>query len=135
MTSQELYEVYAAWTGSLHFWTNKHLGRHIDCEFFPNDWLFKLYTGHAQDAELMPWGFSTVPALQRPPGEAKATITLPKPEDNPTQEQLDEVFRGICLAAASILEIDLDKPKLPEPPETKKRGTPQLRLKKPKKCQ
>jgi hypothetical protein len=131
MTAQELYKVYAAWTGQLHFWVDKHLHRHIDCEYFPNDYLFKLYSGHAQDAELMPWGFKTVPGFDRPPGEAKATITLPKPEDNPTQAQLDEVFRGICLAAASILEIDLGKPQLPASSDNKHAF--RKRLKKPKK--
>jgi hypothetical protein len=130
MTDKELYETYAAWTGQLHFYADKFLGRHIDAEYFPAIYEFRIYSGQAKEKELQVWGFSTVPSMTRPLGEAQVTIKLPRPEDNPTTQQLEEVFKGICLAAARVLEIDLGKPKLNRP----NRGTPQLRrLKKPKK--
>jgi hypothetical protein len=125
MTDKELYDIYAGWTGSLHFWMEKHLGRHMDCEYFPAIYEMRLYSGHAHEKELAVWGFSTVPTLTRPLGEARATIKLPRPEDDFTPQQLEQVFRDICLAAARLLEMDLGKPKLPEPKAN--RGTPQLR--------
>jgi hypothetical protein len=135
MTDKQLYELYASWTGSLHFWMEKHLGRHLDCEYFPAIYEFRLYSGQAKEKELQVWGFSTVPSMTRPLGEASVTIKLPRPEDDPTPEQLEQVFKGICLAAARVLEIDLGKPKLEAPEKNNNRGnTPQLRrLKKPKK--
>jgi hypothetical protein len=115
MTQEQLYKVYAAWSGQLHHYVIKELGAHIDCEFFPGTWKFALYSGYAQDKPLNVWGFSTVPGLVRPVGEARELIQLPRPEDNPSQEELDNAFRGLCLAAARILEIDLGKPKLGTP--------------------
>jgi hypothetical protein len=115
MTDAQLYETYAAWTGQLHFYADKYLGRHIDAEYFPAIYEFRLYSGEAKEKELAVWGFSTVPSMTRPLGEATVTIKLPRPEDNPTPEQLEEVFRGICMAAARVLAIDLGKPKLEEP--------------------
>jgi hypothetical protein len=115
MTAKELYRTYAAWTGQLHYYAVKHLGRHIDCEFLPDSYEFRVFSGHAEDAPLSVWAFHTVPGLVRPPGEERAIIRLPKPEENPTSEQLDEVFRQICLAAARVLGVDLDKPKLAAP--------------------
>jgi hypothetical protein len=112
MTDKDLYELYAKWTGYLHVWCNNCLGRHIDAEYFPAIYEFRLYSGEAKEKELQVWGFSTVPAISRPLGEASVTINLPRPEDDPSAEQLEQVFRGICLAAARILEIDLGKPKL-----------------------
>jgi hypothetical protein len=126
MTAQELYKVYAAWSGQLHFYVRKELGAHIDCEFFPSDYLFKLYGGHAEDAPLQVWNFQTVPGFQRPPGEARATVKLPRPEDNPSAADLDRVFRDLCLAAARVLAVDVSKAKLP-PPE-KKHAFPTKRL-------
>jgi hypothetical protein len=115
MTAQELYRTYAAWTGQLHYYAVKHLGRHIDCEYNPDSYEFRIFSGHAEDGDLSVWAFRTVPTLVRPPGEERAVIRLPKPEENPTSEQLDEVFRQICLAAARVLNVDLDKPKLAAP--------------------
>jgi hypothetical protein len=120
MTEKELYEVYARWSGELHFWVTKHLGRHIDCEFFPApDWTFKLYGGEAQrgptefiEGEQGFIGISTVPKLIRPPDERTETIFLPRPEDDPTQRDLDDVFRLLCLAAARLLRVKLAKPVL-----------------------
>ena len=113
MTSQELYKTYAAWTGQLHYYAVKHLGRHIDCEYNPDSYEFRVFSGHAEDAPV--GAFHTVPGLVRPPGEERAIVRLPKPEENPSSEQLDEVFRQICLAAARVLNVDLDKPKLAAP--------------------
>ena len=113
MTAQELYRTYAAWTGQLHYYAVKHLGRHIDCEFLPDTYEFRIFSGHAEDAPV--GAFQTVPGLVRPAGELRAMICLPRPEENPTSEQLDEVFRQICLAAARVLGVDLDKPKLVAP--------------------
>jgi hypothetical protein len=115
MTSQELYKTYAAWTGQLHYYAVKHLGRHIDCEYNPDSYEFCIFSGHAEDAPLSVWAFHTVPTLVRPPGEARAVIRLPKPEENPSSEQLDEVFRQLCLAAARVLSVDLGKLKLAAP--------------------
>jgi hypothetical protein len=118
---KELYKVYADWTGQLHHWVETKLGRHIDCEYFPETYQFKLYSGWAQatatefaltDSGLLP--LSTVPNLTRPRGEAAITIQLPRPEADPSREDLDNAFRGLCLSAARLLEIDLGKPKLEE---------------------
>jgi hypothetical protein len=111
-----LYKVYADWTGHLHHWVETRLRRHIDCEFFPESWQFKVYSGSAApigtrftfvEGEAVP--VSTVPNLTRPAGEEAFTLELPRPENDPSKEQLDEVFRQLCLAAARILEIDLKK--------------------------
>jgi hypothetical protein len=127
MTEQELYKVYAGWTGQLHYWMVKELGRHLDCEFIPSpEWLFKLYSGHAEERLVSGWGGATVPALARPEGEAKAVVKLPKPEDGPSPAELDDTFRAICLTAARILEIDLGKPKLADAAQL----TPRKRRKK-----
>ena len=134
MTDKDLYETYAAWTGSLHFYADKYLRRHIDCEYFPAIYEFRLYSGEAKEKELQVWGFSTVPTMTRPLGEATVTINLPRPEDDPTPEQLEQVFKEICLAAARVLEIDLGKPKLDAPNNDEKSmlALPKRR-KKPKK--
>jgi hypothetical protein len=113
MTSQELYKTYAAWSGQVHYYCVKHLGRHIDCEYDPDRYEFRVFSGHAEDAPM--GAFQTVPTLVRPSGEERAVIRLPKPEENPSSEQLDEVFRQICLAAARVLNVNLDKPKLAAP--------------------
>ena len=112
VSAADLYTVYAAFTGQLHHWVARELGKHIDVEYFPQEYLFKLYGGRAQDRETAL--FSTVPGLTRPSGEASVQIRVPKYDDNPTQADLDEAFRQLCLAAARVLGIDLDKPKLPE---------------------
>ena len=119
--SNELYKIYADWTGHLHHWVQTQLGRHIDCEYLPDSYQFKLYTGWAQAEEtrfalqedsILP--LSTVPNLTRPRGEDSVLIQLPKPEQDPSQAELDEAFRGLCLAAARLLEIDLHRPQLEE---------------------
>jgi hypothetical protein len=129
--SKELYKIYADWTGQLHHWVQTKVGRHIDCEYFPDSYQFKLYSGwaRAQDTEfaltdkgLLP--LSTVPNLTRPRGENWILINLPKPEEDPSQAELDEAFRGLCLAAARLLEIDLKRPQLEEKKHAKRQGNP-----------
>jgi hypothetical protein len=116
---KELYKVYADWTGQLHYWVEKNLDRHIDCEYFPDSYQFKIYSGWAKpiptsfaikEDSVLP--ISTVPNLARPWGENTELIHLPKPQDDPTQAELDAKFRELCLAAARVLEIDLKKPQL-----------------------
>jgi hypothetical protein len=126
----ELYKVYAAWTGELHFYVVRELNRHVDCEFFPDSWKFAIYEGHVQDGYIGGYGDLpvTVPGLHRPAGEAREVIQLPRPQDNPTKAQLDGVFRDLCLAAARVLAIDLGKPKLAAP--EKKHALPRRRLRK-----
>lgn len=114
MTEDEakLWNTYGTWTAMLNRWTAVHLGRHIDVEFVPDQWVMRLYSGYAQ-ARNMSFGI-TVPGLERPPHEAAFTMKLPRFEDHPTQADLDEAFRQLCLGAARVLNIDLGKPKLPD---------------------
>jgi Lar family restriction alleviation protein len=121
MTSEELYQVYASWTGRLHHWLGQ-LGRHVDCEYFPETYEFRIYSGRAE----IDISQSGLVGLVRPHSERFSTITLPKPQDHPTQYDLDQAFRQICFAAARVLEIDLGKlqlvgdeimPSAPAPPE------------------
>lgn len=116
LTESELYEVYASWTGQLHFYCERVLGRHLDCEFFPSEHKFRLYSGRAQDAEIGGYGPlpSTVPGFVRPEGELAFSLDLPRAEAKPTQTDLDVVFLDLCRAAARVLEIDLGKSRLPE---------------------
>jgi hypothetical protein len=115
MTSEEqrLYDTYAAWTGQLHHYCVKFLGAELNVEFFPApDWHMKLYPGPLEEIQPMMAGsvmISSVPRLYRPNVDP---FPLPRPEDNPTQEELDLVFHNLCLAAALLLHIDLGKRKL-----------------------
>lgn len=147
MTPEELYSLYAAWTGQLHTWVLTQLGRHVDAEFFPApDWKFKIYSGSAApigtrfafiEGEAVP--VSTVPNLIRPPEEASFTLKLPTPADNPTAAQLEQTFRNLCLATAKLLEIELHAPKLkgsapkPRAPHEPGRSTPLRRTLRPPK--
>jgi hypothetical protein len=115
MTSEEqhLYDTYAAWTGQLHHYCVKFLGAELNVEFFPApDWHMKLYPGPLEEIQPMMAGsvmLSSVPRLYRPKADP---FPLPRPEQNPTKEELDETFKHLCLAAAQILKIDLGKRKL-----------------------
>jgi len=106
---EQLYRIYSTWTAQLHRWAVAHLGEHIDCEFFPIDWKFKVYSGYAQAGDI--YLFHTVPTVGRPRKERSQTIKLPTPAEDPTQAELDETFRAICLAAARVLRIDLSRGK------------------------
>jgi hypothetical protein len=127
---KELYKVYADWTGQLHHWVQTRLGRHIDCEYLPDSYQFKIYSGWAEaeptsfTADLIP--LSTVPNLIRPKGEAQVTVQLPRPEADPSQADLDAKFRQLCLATARLLEIDLKRPQLEEEKKHafKRQGSP-----------
>jgi Lar family restriction alleviation protein len=106
---KELYNVYANWTGRLHHWLGQR-GRHIDCEYFPDTYEFRIYSGHAE----IDISQSGLVGLVRPHSERFLTLALPKPQDDPTQRDLDDAFRQICFAAARLLEVDLGKPQLTE---------------------
>jgi Lar family restriction alleviation protein len=101
---EELYNVYASWSGRLHHWLGQ-LGRHVDCEFFPETYRFRIYTGRAE----IDISQSGLVGLVRPHSERFLTVNLPTPQDNPTQRDLEHAFRGICFAAARLLEVDLGK--------------------------
>lgn len=126
MTAEELYKVYSQWTGQLHFWVERRLGRHIDCEYFPDSYQFAVYAGRAE----MDISQSGIMNLVRPRAEKSLTLDLPKPEDDPTQADLDRVFRQICFAAARVLELDLGNLQLGEstmsatPSDTRKEHPP-----------
>lgn len=109
--ADRLYKLYAGWTGQLHFWVGKELGRHVDCEFFPEKFLFKIYGGFGQPAALDVYAFHTVPGISRPAGERTEVVRLPRPETHPSKDELDRVFRELCLAAARVLEIEVEAPK------------------------
>jgi hypothetical protein len=107
VTERELYEIYSRWSGELHFFTVRDLGRHVDCEYFPDTYEFKLYSGYAEDSLS-----GTVPTLIRPPGERSETVRLYRTADRPTQEQLTELFKTLCLAAARVLKIPVGRKQL-----------------------
>ena len=107
---KELYSIYADWTGDLHAWVWHRLKRQIDCEYFPDSYEFKLYSGGAEHEISV----SGVPHWLRPEGEKSVTVQLPRPDADPTQDELDQAFRELCLAAARVLEIDVSKAKLTE---------------------
>jgi hypothetical protein len=109
MNSEELYQTYAGWTARLHHWLGQR-GRHVDCEYFPDTYEFRIYSGHAE----IDISQSGLVGLVRPHSERFLTIALPKPQDHPTQRVLDDAFRQICFAAARVLEIDLGKLQLTE---------------------
>jgi hypothetical protein len=109
-TERELYDIYSKWTGELHFFAVRDLRSHLDCEYFPNDYQFKVYSGYAEE-------FTTsggIPGLSRPQGECSETIRLLRPLDNPSQEDLDLLFKQICLAAARVLKIKVGRKLLRE---------------------
>jgi hypothetical protein len=113
MTADDLYKIYAKWSGELHYYCIKHLGRHVDVEYFPSDYFFNVYSGRGQDAQMTGWFGTTVPAMIRPLGERHARVAVPRPEANPSEAELQEAFRALCLAAARVLEADLGKERLP----------------------
>jgi hypothetical protein len=114
MTKEELYITYYKWTGILHQLVATHLGEHVDVEYFPDDYVIQVYSGSAEERVMTGWMGTTVPGLSRPRGEQRATIKLPRPEDNPNQEDLEATFRALCLAVARVLNIKLAQLGLPE---------------------
>lgn len=120
MTAEDLYKIYAAWTGQLHFYCVKELGRHVDVEYFPNDYFFRIYSGHAEGSTFS-FGYgsasSIIPSLMRPACERSEIVKVPRPEDSPSAETLEEAFRALCLAAARVLEVQTGKAALPAPNE------------------
>jgi hypothetical protein len=111
MTEQELYALYSGWTGKLHYWCVRHLGRRCDFEYFPNEWLMNVYGG--EGVQELPVGMGvTVPMLERPQGQHVGTLKLLRPEDAPSQSDLDQLFHRLCWCAAEVLEIDVGSKKL-----------------------
>lgn len=111
--AEKLYNTYAAWTGKLHSFCQTELGQDLDVEFFPGEWEMRLYPGGSLDLEISNSG---IPGLVRPP-DARP-FRLPRPENDPTQAELDQAFRGLCYAAALVLKIDLAKGKLGDGPKS-----------------
>jgi hypothetical protein len=109
MTEQELYQIYSKWTGELHFFVLRNLGEHLDAEYFPGEYKFKVYSGWVEEYTTT----SGIPGLSRPPGERSETIKLLRPEDDPSAEDLRQLFRTICLAAARVLEVSIAQALLP----------------------
>lgn len=108
MTDRELYDVYSKWTGELHFWCVRELDRHLDVEYIPQEYLFKVYSGWAEEYSTT----SGIPGLSRPLGERSETIALLRPRDNPSREELAELFKQICLAAARVLQLKIGRTQL-----------------------
>jgi hypothetical protein len=110
MTTEELNTIYSKWTGQLHVWVTTQLGRQIDCEYNPQNYTFRLYSGRAIARLIRPG--QTVPAFVRPAGERTEVFQLPRPESNPSYADLGIAFRSLCLGAARILQIDVSKRQL-----------------------
>lgn len=108
MTAEELYDVYSRWTGELHFYAVRELDRHLDCEYFPDKYEFKVYSGFVEEFTTN----SGIPGLSRPEGERSETIKLLRPEDNPGRKELDNLFKSICLAAARVLKVKVARVEL-----------------------
>lgn len=108
MTERDLYETYSRWTGELHFYAVRELGAHLDCEFFPDQYEFKVYSGFVEEYTTN----SGIPGLARPPGERSETVKLLRPENNPTKADLDQLFRTICLAAARVMKVKVARAEL-----------------------
>lgn len=100
MTHEELYKLYSAWTGQLHWYLGR-LGKHLDVQFHPGTYEMTLYEGQAIAPDF------GLPNLRRPFGELSVTLQMPRPEDNPTEEQLRNTLRDICFQAARILDIEI----------------------------
>ena len=100
-SAEELYAIYARWTGQLHFYIAHSLGRHLNVEFFPD-----LYEIHLYPGDPFCVIGSSVPKLERP--ATRTILSLPKPEDNPSPQTLDETFRKLCISAAFSLGLELE---------------------------
>jgi hypothetical protein len=108
MTEDEraLYDIYASWSGKLHFWVLQRLERTLSCEFEPDTWTFKMWPG-APDVSV---SMSGVPHVRAPKDAYR--VALLSPAQHPTGAQLDELFKQLCLAAARVLNIDLNRTQL-----------------------
>jgi hypothetical protein len=109
MTARELDRIYCQWTFLLHAWVLQHLGRYISARYYPDpDWKMELFPGIPQESVSA----GGIPKLVPPDGAQVSSFKLPRPEHSPTQADVDKAFRGLCLAAALILHVDLGKAKL-----------------------
>jgi hypothetical protein len=111
-----LDNIYGAWTAQLHAWCDRYLEAQVDCEFFPDKYEFRLYEGPARPGDI--YAFSTVPRIEH--SGRTEVVDLPRPENHPSQAELDGTFRALCLAAARILSASSkrfrQKHALPPPP-------------------
>jgi hypothetical protein len=114
MDDDELYKIYASWSGSIHWYLAK-IEKHLDIEYVPDTYELKLYEGYAEPGTSS----GGVPMMTRPYGELMVTMKLLQPEDNPTVEDLEELLRAICFSAARILNIEI-KPRDLERPQPKR---------------
>jgi hypothetical protein len=112
--TERLYNLYAGWTGQLHHYCTKELGQDLDVEFFPSTWEMRLYAAGSLDLEISQSG---IPGLVRP--KDSRPFRLPRPEDDPSPEELEQTFRALCYAAALVLKIDLGKRKLGRGPASR----------------
>jgi hypothetical protein len=109
--AERLYNIYAGWSGQLHHYCQHELGQDLDVEFFPADWEMRLYPPNTLDIQISQCG---IPGIVRP--SDSRPFRLPRPENDPTPEELDQAFRGLCYAAALVLKIKLGKGKLEDGP-------------------
>lgn len=110
MKADEIDRQYCRWSNKLHLWVTERTGRPLSVQYFPlwqNEPKMRLFKGEPQ----YQISGSGMPQLL-PPSGVYVDFPLPRPQDNPTQQILDETFKQLCLAAARLLEIDLGKPKL-----------------------
>jgi hypothetical protein len=107
-SAQQLDSIYCHWTGDLHRWVNDYLGAKINAQYFPApDWKMKIWAGEVDFV----FGSSGVFRIDEPPGTI--TLGLPRPEREPTQADLDGIFRALCISAARALGISPRQFKLP----------------------
>lgn len=105
MNAGQIDQQYCQWSFKLHKWLFER-GYAMNLQYFPSpDWKMRLFPGLAAFSVSM----AGIPTLE--PGRHE-DILLPRPEQNPSQEDLDETFRQLCLSAARLLEIDLRNAKL-----------------------
>jgi hypothetical protein len=104
MNADELYQLYSAWSGQLHFYAARDLHRQLNAEFFPAP-AWEMQLSRAMEEVTA----SGIPRLIHIGGEI---YRLPRPEENPSKDQLDITFRHLCLVAARVLEIDLSQLKV-----------------------
>jgi hypothetical protein len=126
-TAEELYTLYAGWTGKLHAWVRDYLSGRINCEYFPLEYKMALYPG---DIREQPMGIGcSVPSLIRPEG-ARIVLQLPTPDSDPTTKDLDKAFRALCTSAAWVLGISTTQLKLATHgrPKPRKKSKPVLRV-------
>ena len=108
MTQEELYEIYSEWTGALHFWCLRQLGEHLDCEYFPNSYQFKVYSGWAEE-QLAGFGI-TAPGLSRPPDERSENYqTAPGRRTTLRKRIYVNYFARYVLPRPGVLKVEIGR--------------------------